>query len=159
MGILSKRCSIDCLCKMSSDDCFVQDLMFPLAASCVHKSSDVHLCQALLGGSHHEFSLACCPVPSGHGLKTYGQLYAAMCQQGQIPIALFRTSAEDRQEYIFTNPAKCTTFQEGDLVYCTQSHSAGVPKLTKPRRSDKPHHSPRHSPHPVDKLQMDVPTI
>ena len=99
----------------------VQDVLLPLAISCLHKPSHIHLCQALLGGSVHNFSLVCVPVPAE--FKTYEQLYATMCQQNQqIPLALYRTAPDELEEYIYTNPLPSTDLRKGDLVYCSQSH-------------------------------------
>ena len=99
----------------------VQDVLLPLAISCLHKPSHIHLCQALLGGSVHNFSLVCVPVPSE--FKTYEQLYATMCKQNQqIPLALYRAAPDELDEYIYTNPLPSTDLRKGDLVYCSQSH-------------------------------------
>ena len=99
-----------------------QDELLPLMLACVHKNSDIHFARALLGGSDYDFSLMCIPVSSKHVGKEYMEFFTVLCQHGKIPLALFRISPKDHQEYIYTNPNKHTILRENDQVYVCESH-------------------------------------
>jgi len=95
----------------------------PLVISCVHKNHDIEFAQAMLGGSKHDFSMVCIPVPRKMIGETYMHFFAILCNLSKIPLALYRTSKYDLQEYIYNNPSKDTILQEGDKVYVSHAHS------------------------------------
>jgi len=108
-----------------------EDLLLPLTVSCCHKSCDINLTRALFGGSRFNFSLLCIPVPEAFWGKKYIELYATMCANGKIPLGLFRTSKEEKQEYIYNNPEKDKILRNDDRVYVTASKTLKKPEPVK----------------------------
>jgi len=100
-----------------------EDLLQPLVISCVHKSHDIEFAQAMLGGSKHNFSTICIDVPEKMIGETYMHFFAILCWHGKTPLALYRTSKYDLQEYIYNNPAKNTVLQSGDKIYISSAFS------------------------------------
>ena len=94
-----------------------------MVISCVHKSHDIEFAQAMLGGSKHNFSTVCMDVPKKMIGETYMHFFAILCWHGKTPLALYRTSKCDLQEYIYNNPAKGTVLQEGDKIYISTAYS------------------------------------
>lgn len=49
--------------------------------------------------------------------KTYGELFAALAREGQIPLGLFRVPSSGRRAYVFTNPRKDVLINKRDRVF------------------------------------------
>ena len=101
----------------------MQNLLLSLICASVHKASDVHLCEAFLGGSKHNFTLKCLKVPDQFDGCKYTQLYAAVCKHMMVPLGLFRESLIEKQPYIYANPPQDTVVRKGDQVYVGFPHS------------------------------------